>query len=270
MSLINMLSWWQWLIMAAIPPLIVMLYFLKLRRTPVAVPSTYLWQRTIEDLHVNSIWQRLRKNLLLLLQLLVIAALILACLRPGFRGDESLGNRAIFMIDNSCSMQATDVEPNRLSAAKKRALEMLDSMSASDVAMVIAFNDRADVRQGFTSDRRLLRSAIESIQTTNRTTDLNEALRAASGLANPGRTSQIGDLKDVQVADAMPANIFLLSDAASPLHNWTSVISVQSSLRLDRSHRRMLRSSDLLWIGMSRKAGRLKPSRACRTSAQSR
>ncbi len=129
---------------------------LKLRRTPVAVPSTYLWQRTIEDLHVNSIWQRLRKNLLLLLQLLVIAALILACLRPGFRGDESLGNRAIFMIDNSCSMQATDVEPNRLSAAKKRALEMLDSMSASDVAMVIAFNDRADVRQGFTSDRRFL------------------------------------------------------------------------------------------------------------------
>ncbi len=41
---------------------------------------------------------------------------------------------------------------------------------------------------------------------------MNEALRAASGLANPGRTSQIGDLKDVQVADAMPANIFLLSD----------------------------------------------------------
>ena len=42
MSWINMLSWWQWLIMAAVPPLIVMLYFLKLRRMPVTVPSTYL------------------------------------------------------------------------------------------------------------------------------------------------------------------------------------------------------------------------------------
>ena len=212
MSWINMLSWWQWLIMAAVPPLVVMLYFLKLRRVPVKVPSTYLWQRTIEDLHVNSIWQRLRNNLLLLLQLLVLAALILACLRPGFRGDENLGNRSIFMIDNSCSMQATDVEPTRLASAKKRALEMLDAMSGSDVAMVIAFNDRADVKQGFTSDRRQLRAAIESIQATNRTTDLNEALRAASGLANPGRTSQVEDMSDIQVADAIPANIYILSD----------------------------------------------------------
>ena len=58
MSWINMLGPWQWLIMAAVPPLIIMLYFLKLRRMPVEVPSTYLWKRTIEDLHVNSIWQR--------------------------------------------------------------------------------------------------------------------------------------------------------------------------------------------------------------------
>lgn len=212
MSWINMLSWWQWLIMAAVPPLIVMLYFLKLRRLPVTVPSTYLWQRTIEDLHVNSIWQKLRKNLLLLLQLLVVLALILACLRPGFRGEEKLGNRAIFMIDNSCSMQATDVEPTRLASAKKQALDMLDTMSGSDVAMVIAFSDRADVKQGFTGDRRQLRTAIESIQATNHTTDLNEALRAASGLANPGRTSQIDNMADVQVAEAIPATLYIISD----------------------------------------------------------
>ncbi len=216
MSWISMLSWWQWLIMAAIPPLIVMLYFLKLRRMPVTVPSTYLWQRTVEDLHVNSIWQKLRKNLLLLLQLLVVAALILACLRPGYRGSDTLGNRSIVMIDNSASMQSTDVSPSRLAKAKQEAFKQIDTMSSGDVAMVIAFSDRADVRQGFTSDKRLLRAAIESIQPTNRTTDLNEALRAAAGLANPGRTSQIEDLKDVQVAEALPATIYLVSDGAFP------------------------------------------------------
>jgi von Willebrand factor type A domain/Aerotolerance regulator N-terminal len=213
MSWINMLSGWQWLLMAMVPPLIVMLYFLKLRRMPVTVPSTYLWQKTIEDLHVNSIWQRLRKNLLLLLQLLVVAALILACLRPGFRGDEKLGKRSIFMIDNSCSMQSSDVKPSRLDTAKKEALKAVDTMAGSDVAMVIAFSDRADVRQGFTSDKRQLRTAIESIKPTNRTTDLSEALRAASGLANPGRTSQVdGMSNDVPVAEALPANIYLYSD----------------------------------------------------------
>lgn len=211
-SIVNMLSPGQWLLMAIVPPLIVMLYFLKLRRMPIEVPSTYLWKRTIEDLHVNSIWQRLRKNLLMWLQLLAVLGLILACLRPGFRGEEELGDRSILMIDNSCSMQASDVGSSRLADAKEKSLELIDALDGEDVAMVIAFSDRADVKQGFTSDKKKLRAAVASITTTNRTTDLNEALRAAAGLANPGRTSQIEDLNDIQVAEAMPATLYILSD----------------------------------------------------------
>lgn len=212
MTPINMLNWWQWLIMLAVPPLIIMLYFLKLRRMPVQVPSTYLWRRTVEDLHVNSIWQKLRKNLLLLLQLLAVLALILACLRPGFRGEETLGDRSIFMIDNSCSMQSKDLGNSRLQLAKEAAYEMIDGLSGTDVGMVIGFSDRADVRQGFTTDKAKLRQAVESIVESNRTTDLSEALRAASGLANPGRTSQIDDLNDIQVAEALPATLYIFSD----------------------------------------------------------
>jgi hypothetical protein len=60
----------QWSLLALVPPAIVALYFLKLKRQPLEVPSTYLWHKSIEDLHVNSIWQRLRQSLLLFLQLL--------------------------------------------------------------------------------------------------------------------------------------------------------------------------------------------------------
>ena len=60
-----MLSWWQWALLAAVPPAIVLLYFLKLQpHSRCEVPSTYLWRKSIEDLHVNSIWQRLRPSLL--------------------------------------------------------------------------------------------------------------------------------------------------------------------------------------------------------------
>ena len=81
-ELTNMLSWWQWAILAAVPPAIVLLYFLKLKRRPLEVPSTYLWHKSVEDLHVNSIWQRLRNNLLLYLQLAVVLFIFLALLRP--------------------------------------------------------------------------------------------------------------------------------------------------------------------------------------------
>lgn len=212
MNWINMLSWWQWMIMASLPPLVIMLYFLKLRRMPVEVPSTYLWKKTIEDLHVNSIWQRLRQNLLLWLQLLVLLAIILALLRPGSQSGSVLENRSIIMLDNSASMQANDVEGSRLQSAKDKALEMVSAMNRDDVTMIIAFSDRADVRQGYTSDKRRLRAAIESITPTNRTTDLTEALKTASGLANPGRTSQVQDVNDIQVAEAVPATLYILSD----------------------------------------------------------
>ena len=75
-----------------IPPLIVMLYFLKLKRKPLEVPSTFLWSRTIEDLHVNSIWQRLRQSLLLFLQLLLLILLDISGRRPA--GFDSLFVRA--------------------------------------------------------------------------------------------------------------------------------------------------------------------------------
>ena len=104
----NALPAWQWVLLGLVPPIIFLLYFLKLRRVPVEVPSTYLWSKTLEDLHVNSLWQRLRNNLLMYLQLLLALLLLLSCLRPGCKGNELMGERFIFLIDQSASMSAVD------------------------------------------------------------------------------------------------------------------------------------------------------------------
>ena len=215
MNFIPALTSLQWLLLAAVPPAIISLYFLKLKRHPVEVPSTYLWTRTIEDLHVNSIWQRLRQSLLLFLQLLVLLLAILACLRPGWQGTDLIGDRFIFMIDTSASMSATDVGPSRLEAAKKQALVFIEQMESSDVAMVISFSDAPRIEQAFTNNRSDLRQAVNRTKQTNRRTNISEALRHASGLANPGRTSEAGT-SDVQVADAMPATMYIISDGGVP------------------------------------------------------
>ncbi len=212
MNFINSLSMWQWLAIGLVPPAIIALYFLKLKRQPLEVPSTYLWSRTIEDLHVNSIWQRLRQSLLLFLQLLLLALLMFACLRPGWRGAKLIGDRFVFLVDTSASMSATDVEPTRLEAAKKQILGMIDQMKSDDAAMIISFSDMARVEQSFTGSRSLLRKKVGKIEPTSRTSDLREALRAAAGLANPGRSSDEDNVTDVQVADAMPATLYLYTD----------------------------------------------------------
>ena len=187
----GLLSWWQWLLLLSVPPLIVMLYFLKLKREPLEVPSTYLWSRTVEDLHVNSIWQRLRRNLLLFLQLLLITLAILACLNPNWRGTKLEDDRLIFLVDNSASMSATDVGASRLEEAKRQVSALIDEMTSSDNAMIIAFSDEDGARtiQSYTNNKTLLKRKLQSIKPTHRRTDLKKALRFAAGLANPGRNA---------------------------------------------------------------------------------
>jgi hypothetical protein len=216
MNWINSLAPLQWVLLGLIPPLIVLLYFLKLRRSPVEVPSTYLWLKTIEDMHVNSIWQRLRNNLLLFLQLLAVLLIMLAVLRPGCQGEQLIGERFIFVVDQSASMSAKDApdQSTRLDRAKQQVISLIDRMKRDDSAMIISFSDRAVVQQSYTKNKSLLKRKVNDIQQTERASDLNEALLAASGLANPGRTSDRENFIDVQVAEALEATLFLLSDGA--------------------------------------------------------
>src|SRR5580704_16755848 len=90
-------------------PALVILYFLKLRRKEMAVSSTLLWRKAVQDLQVNAPFQRLRKNLLLLLQLLLLTALLLGLARPVLNYTPGAGARSIILIDRSASMSATDM-----------------------------------------------------------------------------------------------------------------------------------------------------------------
>ncbi|HEY2882514.1 MAG TPA: BatA and WFA domain-containing protein, partial [Pirellulales bacterium] len=213
MEFLSALSGWQWAVLLAVPPLVVMLYFLKLRRQPLEVPSTFLWKKSIEDLHVNALWQRIRQSLLLYLQLLLLLLVILALLRPGWRSTKKIDERRIFLIDNSASMSATDVSPSRLEEAKRQVIAKIDEMSGSDQALVVSFSDVARVEQGWTSARRDLRQAVEDIKPTDRPTAIGEALQVAAGLANPSHSAEYGDNR---VSESQPAKLYILSDGKFP------------------------------------------------------
>ena len=181
------------LIAAAIAiPALLALYFLKLRRRRIDVSSTLLWRKAISDLHVNAPFQKLRRNLLLLLQLLALLALLLALARPTLRGPAVQGMRVVILIDQSASMNATDAKPTRLEQAKKLAQELVDNLggqakdgqtSGDGDAMVVTFGKQARVVQTMTGDRGLLRQAIESIQPTDEPGRLAPAMRLAEPFA---------------------------------------------------------------------------------------
>src|SRR5436189_812959 len=174
-----LIPWWGALLLFLVPPLLILLYFLKLRRKPLSVPSTFLWRKSIEDLHVNSLFQWLRQNVLLLLQLLAVLMFVYSLLAPRFHAAKSHGKHYILMIDNSASMSATDVQPNRLEVAKLEALKEIDASGDDDSGMVIVFNSAAEIRQSYTTNRHLLRQVVRAVEPTQRVTRIDEALTLA-------------------------------------------------------------------------------------------
>jgi len=199
----------RWFVLAGVPVGIIALYFLKLKRRPVSVSSTLLWRKSLEDLHVNSLFQRLRRNLLLFLQLLAVALAMLALAGLRSKGTGGQGQRYVLMIDNSASMAATDVPPSRLENAKEKAKKVVTSMDSDDLAMVISFGETARVVSNYTGDKRALLQRIDSIPPTQSTTSLREALQVAAGLANPSK--QIGEGVVATSAPATP-KLFIYTD----------------------------------------------------------
>ena len=181
---------------AAAVPLLVLMYFLKLKRREQMISSTLLWKRAVQDLQVNAPLQRLRRNLLLLLQLLAILAVLAALGRPVLSLRAGGGRRYVILIDNSASMNATDLGPSRLAQAKEQAQILIESLrtgstfslgGGSDQAMVIAFNDHAQVMSNYTSDKRQLLAAIGAIAPGDGGSSLKEAVTVARAFAqSPG------------------------------------------------------------------------------------
>jgi hypothetical protein len=219
-------SRWAGLLLLLVPPLLILLYFLKLKRRALQVPSTFLWRKSIEDLHVNSLFQWLRDNVLLLIQLLTVLLLIYGVLAVQIHGRTSSGKHYILLIDNSASMSVSDADGSRLDRAKQEALAEIDAHVEGDTGMVIAFNSRASILQTYTTERARLRRAVESIAPTQRPTRIDEALRLADSLANPLRSTDdqavrpanedASQARTYVPAEGIAAEVHLFSDGRFP------------------------------------------------------
>lgn len=186
-------------------PSLLVLYFLKLRRREMTVPSTLLWRRAVQDLQVNAPFQRLRRNLLLLLQMLLLLLLLLAFSRPVTHYKPGAGTTTVILIDRSASMASADPDlkgKSRLDEAKRRARELVETLGRNAQAMVIAFDETAETVSPLSSDVPGLKRAIDSIQQTDKKTKLKLAYQLAEAQAmfapeqlRPG----VGSLPDVWV-----------------------------------------------------------------------
>ena len=172
-----------WLATLLVP--LVAFYFLKLKRPRHDVSSLVLWRQVIADQRVNSPFQKFKRNLLLLLQILLLALLVLAAMQPLLRSGTTRAERLPVLIDVSASMAGLDKAGgvSRLDAAKAKVRELIANLPSDQQLCLIAFSKTARRLTGFTNDKAELRDALAALDVDDVAGDLEEALRTAQALA---------------------------------------------------------------------------------------
>ena len=171
---------WGFLSLLLVIP-VILLYLLKQKHTDVIVSSTMLWQEALRDLQAVRPWQRLVRNLLLILQILAIALFALALSKPSIRQEGKAGHQ-IIIVDLSAGMQAVDVKPSRMERARNDIKDRIRNISSNSRMTIIAAGSQAFAIVNKSSDKNELLTAVENLRAGNGRGSLKDALFLAESL----------------------------------------------------------------------------------------
>ncbi|MER3483135.1 MAG: hypothetical protein C4332_08280 [Meiothermus sp.] len=170
----------------------------------------------------------------LALQLVALTLLLLAASRPVTAPPLPANKAAVIIaIDTSKSMQAGDLNPSRLEAAKAVAREFLKLAPASTQIGLVSFSDNASALVLPTTDRQKVLDGIERLKISQNTSIASAIVTSVRVL--PGRRdlkppkellppdlaqndplqAQPDQPKVVDAANLPPGSIMILSDGAS-------------------------------------------------------
>lgn len=157
-------------------PLLILLYILKRKYREEVISSTLLWNEVYKNTRANTPWEKLRKNIMLLLQIIILLLLILSLMRPFLNFGGKTYKNIILVIDNTASMSAEYGDGTRLDEAKKLAKEFLASTKDDTNTYIIAFDGNSNLLQNGDFDKEVSNDIISSISQSYNSGDINETL----------------------------------------------------------------------------------------------
>jgi Ca-activated chloride channel family protein len=190
-----------WLL--AVPPLLLAAYIFLARRKSkqgMRYTNTGVLQAVVPP---QSQWLR---HVTVGLALVSLVALALAWARP-FGTDKVPRERAtiVIVLDVSYSMEAVDVAPSRLAAAKQAAVDFVNQLPASYNVALVSMSGSSSGRVPPVTDHNIIVRAIEALE-TQPSTDVGQALEQAMAELDQAPAGEDGD--------PPPGLVVMLSDAA--------------------------------------------------------
>jgi Ca-activated chloride channel homolog len=179
------------LVFLSLIPVILIFYFMKLRRKEIPVSASFLWKKALQEARVDSFFQRLRMNILLILQILFIVFLSISLARPYMKSFRNLPPKMIFILDGSASMQAREERKSRFDKARDRIVEIIEGARKETSFALIVATKKARLANGFTCDKQEILKTLRGLSAQDTSTLLEPSLQLATSLVKTSKDAQI-------------------------------------------------------------------------------
>lgn len=178
MSFLNI---WPLFFLATIPFLI-LLYILKEKSEDLPVSSSIFWEEIYKTLEVNSPFEKLKKNIMLFLQIMIILLIILALMNPFLKFFGKEYRNVIIVIDNSASMLGINEDETCINRGKAIAKEYIDSCANGTEISIITANKDAKVLVTSSENKGLVKDKIDNITKSFNPGDLKNSLKLVESM----------------------------------------------------------------------------------------
>jgi Mg-chelatase subunit ChlD len=165
-------------------PVILILHSLRPREHKVSTPALFLLER------VRLGWL-MKRNLLLILQLLTAFFLITALAGPSLLGYGEPKGDAVIVVDLSASMKARGHSASRFESARRAVLSFIGDMAFDQRIMVIGAGPTPRVLLPFTSDKRKARDLVRGLRPTDAPARVKEAILFAHSFLRQGSDDRV-------------------------------------------------------------------------------
>lgn len=164
-------------------PAIIAMYLLKQNYREIKSASNILWERAVSRTLSQKPWQKLKKELLMLLQILAVLLLVFALAGP-FIKSKGESQNYILVLDASLSMQAKDISPSRFESAKKALEKTLEELSPNGEFALVLAQKEPYVAVNFTDNKKDILNKLNTIDITGSTVDEEELIHILEALYN--------------------------------------------------------------------------------------
>ena len=211
------LSPWAVWFLAGIP-VVVALYFLRLKRRTITVSTHLFWQRALNQTSRNAFFQRLRHLFSLLLHLVIFVLLVGALARPIIDRFIHDGSSVVLVLDCRARMQATSADGvTRFARALQSARNYVREAGEQRQFAIVKMDASPSVAVPFSADEKQLLETLGTVQPTDASGDIDAAIRLASSLLEARNGSRRVIMLTDREFPASSENVGIVRFAARPL-----------------------------------------------------